>query len=223
MALATNCVAYWKLDESSGNASDSAGSNTLTNGSVTYGAGKINNGANFTTALFSGTSPVSGTGAWTFSCWYKSSSTGTNKQITIFGNSAQAAKSLIYLYTTTGNAIQMDTAGAALITSSTTSTMDGNYHHLVITYDGANNFAMFIDNSAVGTGSTASMNLGSDVVNLGYDRLNSRWGWGNGLDEVGFWSRVLSGAEITQLYNGGAGIQYPFVSNTSGFFSLMRF
>src|SRR5258708_2131174 len=43
-ALTTNLVSYWKLDESSGNASDSAGSNTLTNVSIaTFGVGKINN------------------------------------------------------------------------------------------------------------------------------------------------------------------------------------
>ena len=45
MALIDNQVSYWKLDESSGNASDSEGSNTLTNSNVTYQAGKINNGA----------------------------------------------------------------------------------------------------------------------------------------------------------------------------------
>ena len=45
MSLTTNLVSYWKLDESSGNAADSVGSNTLTNtGTATYGTGKINNG-----------------------------------------------------------------------------------------------------------------------------------------------------------------------------------
>ena len=45
MALTDNLVSYWKLDESSGNAADSVGSNTLTNtGTATYAAGKINNG-----------------------------------------------------------------------------------------------------------------------------------------------------------------------------------
>jgi hypothetical protein len=30
------------------------------------------------------------------------------------------------------------------------------------------------------------------------------------LDEMGFWNRVLTSAEISALYNGGAGLQYPF-------------
>jgi hypothetical protein len=30
------------------------------------------------------------------------------------------------------------------------------------------------------------------------------------LDEVGFWTRALSAAEVTSLYNSGNGLQYPF-------------
>lgn len=30
------------------------------------------------------------------------------------------------------------------------------------------------------------------------------------IDEIGMWKRALTTAEITQLYNGGAGLQYPF-------------
>lgn len=208
MAITTP-VAYWKLDESSGNASDSVGSNTLTAGTVTYGAGKINNGVTFTTGLTSATSPVTGTGSWSISMWYKSSTTGTNKQLLLFGNSAQSAKTVIYIYTTPGNAIQVDTAGAGLITSSNTSSLNGSYHHLVVTSSG-NSFNMYIDNTSVGSGSTTGMNLGSNEMAIGYDNLNSRFAWGAQLDEVGFWNVVLSGAEITELYNSGAGNQYPF-------------
>lgn len=210
MALGTGIVAVWKLDESSGNAADSVGSNTLTNGSVTYAAAKINNGATFTTGLTSSTCPVTGTTDWTLAMWYKSSATGTNKQLAIFGNSAQTAKQIIYLYTTVGNAIALDTAGASLIASSNTSTINGAWHLLVVTHT-ANNFAMYIDDVSVGTGSTTGMNLGSNSMSLGYDNLNARWPWGAQLDEAYFWNVVLSGADRTALYNAGTGKQYPFL------------
>lgn len=222
MSLNTGIVAVWKLDESSGNAVDSVGSNTLTNGSVTYGAGKINNAATFTTGLTSSTSPISGSSDWTMAMWYKSSTTGTNKQMLVFGNSAQTAKSIIYLYTTVGNAIALDTAGAGLITSSITSTIDGNWHLLVITHT-ANNFAMYIDNASVGTGSTTAMSLGTNAMAIGYDNLNARWPWGAQLDEVYFWNVVLSGADQTTLYNGGTGLQYPFSLPSSGSPAFMAF
>ena len=32
------------------------------------------------------------------------------------------------------------------------------------------------------------------------------------IDEVGIWSRALTSTEVTSLYNGGAGFQYPFVT-----------
>lgn len=206
----TTPVAAWNLDESSGNAVDSVGTNTLTNGSVTYAAGKINNGATFTTGLTSSTSPISGSGSWSASMWYKSSTTGTNKQLLLFGSSAQGAKAVIYLYATTGNAIQLDTAGAGLITSSITSSLDGGYHHLVVTSSG-NSFNMYIDNASVGSGSTTGMNLGTNSMSIGYDNLNARFPWGAQIDIVQFFNVVLSGAEITELYNTGAGMQYPFV------------
>lgn len=44
--LLENLISYWKLDESSGDAADSIGGNTLTNtNTVTYASAKINNGA----------------------------------------------------------------------------------------------------------------------------------------------------------------------------------
>ena len=44
MAISDNLISYYKFDESSGNASDSVGSNTGTNTGLTYSAGIINNG-----------------------------------------------------------------------------------------------------------------------------------------------------------------------------------
>lgn len=39
---------------------------------------------------------------------------------------------------------------------------------------------------------------------------STTWSWLGDLDEIGVWTRTLSGAEITALYNAGAGLQYPF-------------
>src|SRR3990167_10109236 len=75
MALTDNITAYWKLDESSGNAADSVASNTLTNtNTVGYSAGKINNAADFVGAnstYFIAGSPVAALGAKSYSFWTK--------------------------------------------------------------------------------------------------------------------------------------------------------
>lgn len=214
MALSTSISGYYKFDESSGNASDSVGSNTLTNTSCTYTTGKINNGVSFGTKMVSSSFPSIGTGDFTYNLWYKSSTTGTNKQLSVIGNSAQSTNTILYLYTTTGNAIQLDTAGAGIITSSNTSSLDGNWHMLTITKTG-DNFVMYIDNASVGTGTRASINLGTNVLSVGYDNPNSRWSWVGMLDELGIWARALSGSEITELYNSGSGSQYPFSTSVT--------
>jgi hypothetical protein len=79
MALTDNLVSYWKLDESSGNAADSVGSNTGTNvGSIAYSAGKINNGATMGSSkrFDCGVTGINITGkqAFTFAMWAKVSS-----------------------------------------------------------------------------------------------------------------------------------------------------
>ena len=51
MALTDSLISYWKLDEASGNATDSHGTNTLTDtNTVTSVAGKINTARYFTNA-----------------------------------------------------------------------------------------------------------------------------------------------------------------------------
>jgi len=48
---------------------------------------------------------------------------------------------------------------------------------------------------------------------IGRDEVNGRYFDGI-IDEVGFWNRSLSQAEVTQLYNGGDGMTYTNVFNT---------
>jgi len=89
---------------------------------------------------------------------------------------------------------------------------NGEWHHIVFVGDAAND-TMYIYLDA----GTPSSNTGwttSTYVETTYD---FRMGMArpsqymDGLiDEVGFWKRVLTSAEISALYNGGSGITYPF-------------
>jgi len=215
MALTDNLVAYYKLDETSGNAADSVGSNTLTATSTTWTTGKINNGWVASASggkLLSTTSPLTGSGDWTFNCWINPNSTGTNINVVDFGDSSQVSKSIMFIYRLgSDDKIHVDTAGAGLITSG--STYNSNAWYMLTLTKSGNNFALYMNNSADGTGTTTGVTLGSNLLSIGYDNPNSRWSWTTGgIDEVGFWTRVLSGAEITQLYNSGAGLAYPMTT-----------
>ncbi len=57
------------------------------------------------------------------------------------------------------------------------------------------------------------MHIGTDVDGVGGDVIDGR------MDDWSMWSRALSAAEISQLYNSGIGLQYPFT--VSSFFPWM--
>ncbi len=46
---------------------------------------------------------------------------------------------------------------------------------------------------------------------MGRDKRDNIQYLNGALDEIGLWTRVLTSTEVTQLYNGGAGLAYPLV------------
>ena len=71
----------------------------------------------------------------------------------------------------------------------------------------------------------ASAALTRDGIGVGADKdgLNA---FNIQVDEIGIWTQALSTTDITQLYNGGAGLQYPFTTftpaYTTGFFKFFK-
>ncbi len=224
MSLLTNIVAYWKTDEASGNAADSVGSNTLSNTSCSYAAGKINNGVTTTGGrMTSGTSPVSGSGDWSVSCWYKSSASGSFQFLWDMGQSGGGAKTSIGLWSRNINRLALtDPAAGDLFIGTNSTTIDGNWHHVVVTKSG-NVFTSYVDNVVDGTATVSGWSLGSNLFKLGIAVDNSSYNWQGMLDEVGVWSRALTTGEISELYNNGAGLQYPFLGPAGGSFLLNMF
>ena len=218
MALTTNLVNYWKLDESSGDAADSVASNTLMNrGTVTYVSGKINNGASTVdhTSRFRMTSqPTTGSSDISVSMWLNWAGVGSyaltwgvnsNTQGVIFGTSGHYTSASAY--------------GAASSSTGTVAIDDGNWHHIVYVYDHTTGFKTYVDGSTDG-GTYAYTSLSVNSGGIGYvsgafwNGLSPDPGGDNGLtaifDEIGVWSRVLNSTEVSQLYNSGNGLQYPF-------------
>lgn len=221
MALTDNLVSYWKLDESSGNASDSVGGNTGVNTDVTYSAGKINNGGVFngTSALLAcGTTSIP-TGDFSVSLWFKLADQTTNGMLfSICDNNATSLNNRIEVRANDTGAGQMSLTGWFSPTNYALTNgvnyNDSTFHHLVAMRSGAN-WSMYIDGALVaGPTSKSSTALIVNWMTVGALRYGSTPSinsyYKGDLDEVGIWSRVLSGAEVTELYNSGSGIQYPF-------------
>ncbi len=53
------------------------------------------------------------------------------------------------------------------------------------------------------------MNDGAGEFQVGAISSTSLW-WNGSIDEFGFWKRVLTSQERTDLYAAGAGLTYPF-------------
>lgn len=232
MALTDNIVAYWKLDESSGNASDATGNGyTLTNeNTVTYDGGLINNGMDtgssgsrrvLTTANNLG---IDG-GPITMSVWInRNSLSSTALALMVCASVTSQVFYHIAYSTSTGVKFgRWQIPSSDILTSGSSQLGSSNWNHLVLTYDGTT-LGGYINNVAV-TGVLTSGNGtagGVSDTSLGGDDQIGETFRGK-LDEAGIWSRALSSDEVNTLYNGGTGLQYPFsvtppATNNASFF-----
>jgi len=224
--LTDQLVAYYKLDEASGNAADSVGSVTLTNtGTATYGAGKINNGVNLARAssqrLNAADPSAFHLSSITLAGWFKLASNPSGSYYTlickVYGGSWASPYASFYIRLPSltdieiGNTFNGSSLDAVGITVSALST--GVWYHVALTYDaGTGSRRLYLNGSDVG-GDTKSGNIQYSTGEFNLGRTgDSGEGLDGSLDEWGIWSRALSSAEITSLYNGGTGVQYPFTT-----------
>ena len=132
--------AWWKLDETSGDASDSSAfSNTgsLRNGPI-YDAGKFGNaitldGTNDHVRAY-GYTGINGTAGRTVALWFKTST--ANKPLLQYGASGTGT---LFKVSLNGSGAAVVDLGGATITSSTTGLADGNWHHLAVSFPSAAN------------------------------------------------------------------------------------
>ena len=234
-ALTDNIISYWKFDESSGNAADSAGSNTLTNTSVSYVAGKINNAGSYTGSESFGVAD-NGTlrpaNTLTISAWINFDS-GAEAGGPIFvakGTNAGDSQSWdLRLHSTKKIYYQGRVGGGSYIAGLTSTVMSPNtWYHVVFTRNGTVTHVYLngVDETLTGVTSNAA-DFDYSTGNLSVGQFGSGFNfWKGKIDEVALWSRDLSSTEVTTLYNSGTGLQYPFgaVSTppTMGFFRYFK-
>lgn len=197
-------VAYYTGDNTANDAKETY-NGTLVNG-ATYGTGKIGSAFSFdgindymSTAI---NSPINSSLPHTYSCWVKPTAlsigifvgNGTSMlgirgggNLTFFQYYVNAEKNSGYI-------LPLNT-----------------WTHITVTYKGtsfgANNVLIYVNGSLVYTGSL-SMPAGGGKVFLGSNNAGSGGFYNGLLDEVGVWNRTLTAAEVTELYNAGAGKQY---------------
>ena len=234
MALITNIVSYYKFD---GNVTtDAVGSNDLTNNGADYDAtAKINGGYDFVAAntdymKVSSPSFLSNT-AGTVNIWVKCDNL-VNGQILWGSGDEGGGADFLYIVIrkddnetyndNTLNIISYHNGFDYSIYTPQDSLPTSGYHMFTFVSDGSA-IKIYVD----GVNQTLTTNLGTnngnwfgdnaalDNFTIGTLEYNSGTfsGWLTaGIDEVGVWSVALSQALVTELYNSGDGLQYPFTA-----------
>lgn len=217
--LLANLISYWTMDEASGSPrNDSIGTNHLaeTGGALGSFASIIGNGAYFNggQALFHPDNPtLEVTGDFTFSLWVRVDAEADSYVIAKadatpidYLLSYSAANGFTFTPWAIGGAGAMVGAPAAQY----------GWSHIVAWWDSATEKAHLRINDATTYNSTGSGTPEQNTSAGFYFGVRAGIGgyFGGLIDEVGFWKRKLNSAEITALYNGGAGL--PFSSFTAG-------
>lgn len=225
--LLTSLISYYKMDEASGTRVDSvvASANDLTdNNTVTSAAGKISNAGQFTRAnseyLSHADNASLSTGDidFTWAAWVYMDSKPA-QTLYIIDKEGAASTDVEYMLRWTDYLDRFDffTGGSSYInvTANTLGAPSLSTWYLIIVWHDsvANTINIQVNNGtvdSVGTGGVAP----PDTTNPVYIGARTNGGpsnfWDGRIDEVGFWKRVLTATERTNLYNGGAGVTYPF-------------
>ena len=222
-ALLTDLYAWYTMDETTGTRADDLGNWDLdaSAGSPSYGTGLISNAfACDATAgadvIYSSTQSAGlgfdGDGDFSVSCWVKFNAGGTfETYISHWGANGSKAW---FFSKDASDLIRVDTSSNGTgITQTTThgSITATNWNHLVFVYDDtAGSMAIYVNNSLSGTTHTDSLSTVAAYYII-FGALGTSSNAMTGLiDLVGLWNRKLEASDVSELYNSGVGITYPF-------------
>lgn len=224
-SLMNNLESWWTMDEFSTGAGavardDSHGTNNLTDNNTTpSGAGRVNLGADFELANteflnhVDNASLSTGDIDFTIACWVKAESLAANAHIMnkwgLAGNNeytlfySNAANRFQFLVSNNGVASVFENAdvlGAPALAT---------WYLIICWHDSvANTINIQINNAAIDSQAYA-LGVFDSASNFTISGSHAGAPFFDGVvDEAAFWKRVLTPAERTMLFNGGAGIGY---------------
>lgn len=221
MALKTGLVAYFKLDETSGNRADSFGSNTLTdNNTVTSATGLFSTCASFASAsseylsILDNAALSTGNIDFSIQAWVNLTTKVSNRVVVSKWGDSQNEYILYWdlpqdrwSFAVSSNL----TASTVLTGTNGGSPSAGTWYHLIAWHDAANDqIGICVNNGTPNTAVYSSgITDGTHFFAIGRNGDTTFPQYLNGsIDEVGFWKKVLTASERGQLYRNGAGLAY---------------
>lgn len=213
MALSDSLISAWELNESSGNAIDSHGSNTLTdNNTVGVGTGLIyGNARDFDPTADEGFSITDnadlsfGDEDFTLEAWVNPDVTSVSGQNNYFAGKGFNTEYMLYREAAQVVWFVNGTYRARSVTLTA-----GNWYQIIAWHDSVGNVTAFCINNDTPTSGAHSTGCvdGAAAFSIGRNsyEMDGRIG------PVRLWNRVLASDERTELYNSGSGRTYAYIS-----------
>lgn len=224
MALIDNCIAYYKFEETEGSTvEDELNTYDGTNvGATINQTGKINQCYNYdgTNDYVHIPDGVVGLSVFTISFWLNIDALGGENNVIIgqwddYGDNKRSWMLNIDSAGTGTFHESSDGGGAGYKSLSCTGNLsEDTWYHILITKDGAD-VVVYKDGASWGSSSSMNATLynypGTTKIATSDGAFGAAPSFVDCLfDELGIWTRELTGVEITALYNSGAGLAYPF-------------
>jgi sulfur relay (sulfurtransferase) DsrC/TusE family protein len=211
MALIDDLISYYKLDETSGAVIDSTdnGNNGTNVGAIPNQEGIIGTSYNFTENQYVDTNYTGNStlnDEITVSMWVYPMKSEEIR--TIFAKNVNAGDRNFELYVDSLKPLFLTGGIESFLWGS--QTLDLNeWNMITITYSKSDEKAKMYINGAFDNETTHSSSLTSNTnsYRIGNYNLGAMSGK---IDEVGIWSRALTSTEVSDLYNSGDGLAYPF-------------
>lgn len=214
--LLNDLFSYYPMQN---NSNDIIGTNNGTDTSISYVSGKIDQAAQYTTSgnINVGAMPeLSGVNKLSIAFWAKSPDLffpnwiDKSNCIQIRYDGSYQYGIGVYIYESSG-------ADYHYTRNITGSMAPGQWAHIVVTYDGTealdiNKIKIYINGVQCITEQPLGLHLPTmpTSINASVNDLFIGTNLTGNMDEVGFWNRVLSFADVSSLYNSGVGLAYPF-------------
>jgi hypothetical protein len=216
-SLEVGLLAYWELEELSGDAEDSFGTFDGTiNTSIGYGAaGKIKNAYDFNRAgkdYINLGNNINLTDSHNFSiqAWVYPNFTSLGGEIIFALGDGPAGNQGVKLYFTSNGDLYFG-SGGGLIGNNTDYILNQTWSHIIAIYTTNGTSYIYLNGSRIDTTGSVG-NLDATIYNTtigANDGISAMEAYFSGIiDEVAVWNRSLTASEVTDLWNSGTGIEF---------------
>ncbi len=210
--LLTGLVSVWEFNESSGNAADAHGSNTMTMSGVLYSQSTV---ANLGTSFkFDGSNDFGASGikpninTFSISIWVSTTNTNSQGFITTITNTGTDRGGFSIQYGGGEFRILVYNSGGIVVLNSSIATDNSSMYHIVLTYDNGT-CKFYVDrvlketNTSVITSFHDNMYVGRYFSNLSTTNIAS-----GRIDQPVVTDAVWDQTQVDEIYQSGSGLAY---------------